>query len=322
MKEYVINSLGELRFSPKVKYIKNGQFSDNSGIRTVFISKEIVEIGIEAFSNCSNIRKVVFDRPSSLKIIREGAFGGCVSLEEISFPVSLEVIQEEAFSGCSSLRKIYLPIRVTFVGKRTFRGCISIESIIISSEKTVLDDGCFMSCRDVKQFTYGDKKYKTLPNWKGFSLVLREVKYKNFLFVKIFLFDGSENNKRLFGTMGYNCIAPFPSRIGEGETVRKAYQDWEFLKRRNELLEEVHNITIDSRVSIRDYRLISGSCYFGTKNFCDNFGFTEKMTVPVKWVIQRIRFFVGDPYCKRFVRYFEEKWPFEKLKDDSLVYQD
>ena len=61
---------------------------------------------IAAFTGCINLRDVLFEEGSSLKLIGPRAFQNCYSLEKINIPPSVHTIQEKAFEGYRSLQEI------------------------------------------------------------------------------------------------------------------------------------------------------------------------------------------------------------------------
>lgn len=63
----------------------------------IIVPKSVVKIHSYAFSNCKNLREVLFAKGSQLKIIDEGAFCGCIRLWKAIFPEGLEKIDHFAF---------------------------------------------------------------------------------------------------------------------------------------------------------------------------------------------------------------------------------
>lgn len=65
-------------------------------IRTIRIMEGIEEVGIRAFSRCTNLQKVIL--PESLRRIHAYAFRDCRKLEKVVIPdnISLRFIYEEA----------------------------------------------------------------------------------------------------------------------------------------------------------------------------------------------------------------------------------
>ena len=76
--------------------ITKGQFSGKNMYR-VFIPKSVEKIENSAFKNCENLKEVVFEEGSRLKIIGGDAFRDCKCLAEMTFPEGLEKINSFAF---------------------------------------------------------------------------------------------------------------------------------------------------------------------------------------------------------------------------------
>ena len=66
----------------------------------------VTEIGMEAFSNCKGLKKVVL--PDSLKEIEAFAFDGA-GLEYIDIPAKVEKIEDLAFAECDNLKEARIP---------------------------------------------------------------------------------------------------------------------------------------------------------------------------------------------------------------------
>lgn len=77
--------------------IGDSTFHGNEKLTTFVCPKNLQTIEIEAFVNCSHLKKVVFNE--GLKRIEENAFGNCSSLSSIILPNSLEYIGPNAFVG-------------------------------------------------------------------------------------------------------------------------------------------------------------------------------------------------------------------------------
>jgi hypothetical protein len=67
-----------------------------------------------AFSDCSQLKEVVFKEPATLRYLPEHAFRCCKQLEEIVIPDSVSYISYYAFSFCTNLRKVTIPDNIGF----------------------------------------------------------------------------------------------------------------------------------------------------------------------------------------------------------------
>ena len=71
--------------------------------------------------------------------IGRGAFGECVSLENITIPDSVLSLGDWAFSNCSSLISINIPDSLMIVGKSAFKFCSALTRVEITSLTTWCD---------------------------------------------------------------------------------------------------------------------------------------------------------------------------------------
>lgn len=103
-----------------------------SGVESITIPASVKEIGIEAFYNCENLRKVTFAEGSGLKKIKAGSF--CkTEIERMFIPRGVEEIQENAFLECKNLKEVVFEKESTLktIGKEAFRNCSSLAEICL-----------------------------------------------------------------------------------------------------------------------------------------------------------------------------------------------
>nr|WP_249417391.1 leucine-rich repeat domain-containing protein [Treponema phagedenis] len=129
--------------------------------------KPVVGIGKDAFTEKTNIQKVIF--PKSLKTIEtgtwnsnsekfEGAFSDCTNLTELDFSKCTELtsIGRGAFYGCSSITgTLTLPEGLQTIGNGAFSGCtqavITLQSITKIDVKAFGDrDNTTSLCKAVR----------------------------------------------------------------------------------------------------------------------------------------------------------------------------
>ena len=83
-------------------------FSDCHDLRTVVFSKNLEKILIDyaAFQNCWNLSQV--KNLDNVKIIGNSAFASCGSLTEFTIPAGIEYVHPYAFLGCPRIKTVYL----------------------------------------------------------------------------------------------------------------------------------------------------------------------------------------------------------------------
>lgn len=79
-------------------------FRGNISIETIEFGPDVREIGTGAFFQCPNLREVTI--PSTVEVVRQGAFASCLKLERLSFDYRTKY-EPDAFNGCFGLKFLY-----------------------------------------------------------------------------------------------------------------------------------------------------------------------------------------------------------------------
>ena len=88
--------------------------------------------------------------PAGLRILGDGSFGSCTSLEKIQLPASLIKLNSGTFSGCSELKHIEIPEKVTSIGSSCFAGCENLTELELPVELQTIGDSCFAGCNGLE----------------------------------------------------------------------------------------------------------------------------------------------------------------------------
>lgn len=120
-----------------VKFINDYAFYNNGGLESIEIPNSVEDIGKYAFSLCYNLRNVIINSESSLKILDNNSFSMCYELAQMPFPSSLERIRDNSFRDCHSLTDVVIPKSVVYIGINVFGGCNSLSSIIVDEGNVV-----------------------------------------------------------------------------------------------------------------------------------------------------------------------------------------
>ena len=121
-----IGELKQLTIPDGVEKIGSYRFY-GSQIESVVIPSGVKEIGTNAFSNCCELRSVIFAPGSKLRTIGADAFSCCKNLRRIQFPDGLEKIGGLCFLA-SGLEEIVLPASMREIGVGAFRECKQLKS--------------------------------------------------------------------------------------------------------------------------------------------------------------------------------------------------
>lgn len=129
-----------------------------SSLKEAYIGENVSSLGKGAFSSCSYLSKVIFDKNCKVKILPESLFeydGALVSVELSPF---VEVLGDNCFYNCNKLETINLG-NILKLGRYAFGYCSSINNLDIS-KVTEIPNRCF----------YGDKKLENIKTGKLISI--------------------------------------------------------------------------------------------------------------------------------------------------------
>ena len=95
---------------------------------------------------CSNCPITHVFLPATVNSIEEGAFMGCVNLQQISIPEAVNSISASTFSGCKNLHSIQLPMQLTSIGSSAFQNCVSLQGLLLPQALTSIGAHAFQEC--------------------------------------------------------------------------------------------------------------------------------------------------------------------------------
>ena len=137
-----------------VYVINSGAFKNQTTIKTVSISDNVITIGDNAFANCSQLTSVKL--PANLTTLGSSAFSDCDSLKNIEIPNTVATISDSLCAGCDSLvsviidepevvsvdeetgAEVYTTARL--VSSSAFSNCPSLEYIWFPSDASFDDN--------------------------------------------------------------------------------------------------------------------------------------------------------------------------------------
>ena len=114
----------------------------------------VVEVENGAFSDCRQLREVVFN--DGLKKIGSTAFWYCTSLSSITLPSTVTEIDTAAFYNCINLRKVVLNDGLQKIGASAFYKCISLSSITFPSTVVEIELSAFEFCNNLTEVVFND----------------------------------------------------------------------------------------------------------------------------------------------------------------------
>lgn len=144
------------------------QYIGNSGIINLTINKNVNIIKQFAFSNCDNLKCVIFNtdnivslekgiffncdnittvKLNNVKHISESCFSNCINLNSINLDVStLLSIDTDAFCSCMSLQNITLGNNVKTIGVGAFNYCTNLNNVKLNNGLETIDIWAFNNC--------------------------------------------------------------------------------------------------------------------------------------------------------------------------------
>ena len=137
-----------------------GVFSDCTALTSIEIPASVETIGNTAFSDCSSLATVTFEKGSRLKTIGNNAYYRCTSLTSIEIPASVETIEKKAFMHCSSLATVTFEKGSqlkTIAGDSydgAFSDCTALTSIEIPASVETIEATAFKRCSQLATVTF------------------------------------------------------------------------------------------------------------------------------------------------------------------------
>lgn len=125
-----------------VTELAGGIFSGRDDVTDFVVPAAVTNIGINAFSGCTNLTSITFVESSNSLTIGANAFQGCASLTEITIPGRTTEIGERAFMG-SGIVTATFEEGVTAVPERAFQGVTSLKTVNIASTVTEIGESAF-----------------------------------------------------------------------------------------------------------------------------------------------------------------------------------
>ncbi len=96
-------------------------FYENKMLAVVTLGENVKEIGVRAFSGCSELRQLYLNE--GLEKLGLYTFESCTSLSSISLPSTVLTIETNAFKGCSKLYEVIFTSIPTNLKRDAFTGC-------------------------------------------------------------------------------------------------------------------------------------------------------------------------------------------------------
>lgn len=143
-------------FKKNVVAIGENVFNENATkVTNIIIPKCVKYIGKDAFSGCTSLTEVTFEKNSQLEIIASHAFALCSSLANINIPAAVTIFGEGAFSDCRELSDIMFAenSKLTNIENNAFAYCSNLKNIVIPKNVINIGKNAFLNCSSLSIIT-------------------------------------------------------------------------------------------------------------------------------------------------------------------------
>lgn len=181
-------------------------FEGCAALVSISLPSAVAKIGQNTFKDCSSLQTVTFNG-NVLEFIALGAFSGCASLTDFTFPMlgSSFTLGASAFAGCSSLESIVLPDNVKTIADNTFLNCVSLEAAAMQSVAAgTVGASAFSGCVKLKNVKLSDAvtqiKQKAFLNCVALEQITLPASLTK-------LGNGSTSSSAGYGNVFENCVS-------------------------------------------------------------------------------------------------------------------
>lgn len=150
-----LKGVDEIVLSPNTVSIGEMAFS-GSRLKRLHVPAGVINIGPQAFENCTSLAKVTFEEGDAPLVIESSAFKGCRQIEIITFPARTVEIGSYAFSNCCGLWSVNFPDGLEKLGERAFSGCEMLRGAELPEGIDEIGEGVFSGCRALRSVTLPD----------------------------------------------------------------------------------------------------------------------------------------------------------------------
>lgn len=252
----VLVSISDLRTVQTRKWHLGSSINLRSALEECKMLPYITEITDSRFASFFLLKRI--ELPYMLERIGDDAFSHCVSLEEIDIPNTVKSIGIMAFWNCTKLERIKLPDSLEYIGDAIFDWCTSLKEITYMGRtiKVSCIDGCCMEL-------VHSRKYDKYTIHKGYHFPDYETVY---------------------------YVAEYDGKYAHGKTANEAVRDLEFKLCKDRGIEQYRGLTLNDKVNGYEfYRIMTGACHAGVKDYCDRTGTDINGTYTIQEVIDKTK---------------------------------
>ncbi|MBQ8690040.1 MAG: leucine-rich repeat protein [Clostridia bacterium] len=181
-------------------------FINDAYVTVLEIPATVTTIKNNAFEGCDSIQEVVFKGENV--VIGDFAFYECEKITEIDFS-GVSAIGKWAFLGCTALKRLDLGTTVSEIGEDAFRGCYSLLAVTVPEGAALsrIGSNAFDGCTALHTFAYRGTEADLSTISLGEQAFPKDTQIVTDYFEVVFNFD-EETSTSAFVTSGGTVTAP------------------------------------------------------------------------------------------------------------------
>ena len=222
-----------------------------------------IENGVLLSINDNDIKDGLLKLPENVKEIANAVIREKDDLEKV-IALGLERIGDDNFRYCNALVSFEAPV-LTQIGNYNFRQCnalVSFEAPVL----TQIGDDNFIECNALVSFKIKNNIYD-VKYVDSYSFIVENIRSsKGFKIYYGYNMPSFENAKPI--NKKYNYVAEKDGFTAHGSTIKSAISDVQF-KIASEKLKN-QPIYEDTPITVQHYRLITGACDIGCRQFMED----------------------------------------------------
>ena len=124
-------------------------YGSNDNLLSIMLPDGLLSIGDGAFYGCVKLDNIIV--PNSVISIGAEAFYACRGMKFISLGSGLITLGDSVFENCSSMDGVQLPAGLLSIGESAFASCSSLTSISVPNKITIINDTTFSACAKLNE---------------------------------------------------------------------------------------------------------------------------------------------------------------------------
>ncbi len=184
-------------------------FQNCINLKNINIPASLISIGTGAFNNCSNIETIHVEDgntkydsrnscnaiietntnklilgcknttiPSTVTLIGNNAFSGCIGLTFVIIPECITSIGQFAYSSCTGLTSLAIPNNIASIGASAFTGCNQLTEVRVGIEVPLsIDSSTFSNRANATLIVPAGCKeaYQAADYWQDFKRIIEDI---------------------------------------------------------------------------------------------------------------------------------------------------